>query len=83
MPHIPAWLANTLVYLAAAVVAVPLSRALGFGSIEIGKRGDLVVLNEDPLTLPLERIWDRKTNKPVDLVVDYTIVGGNIEHARA
>ena len=33
MPHIPAWLANTLVYLAAAVVAVPLSRALGFGSI--------------------------------------------------
>ena len=33
MPHIPAWLTNTLVYLAAAVVAVPLSRALGFGSI--------------------------------------------------
>src|SRR5213592_3772777 len=31
--HLPAWLSNTFVYLAAAVVAVPLARALGLGSI--------------------------------------------------
>jgi glutathione-regulated potassium-efflux system ancillary protein KefC len=31
--HLPAWLANSLVYLGAAVIAVPLSRALGLGSI--------------------------------------------------
>src|SRR5207244_9666460 len=33
MEHAPAWLANSLIYLTAAVVAVPLSRALGLGSI--------------------------------------------------
>ncbi len=33
MEHAPPWLLSTLVYLAAAVVAVPLSKALGLGSI--------------------------------------------------
>src|SRR5512133_450858 len=33
MEHAPAWLTNTLIYLAAAVIAVPVSRALGLGSI--------------------------------------------------
>src|SRR4051794_116502 len=33
MEHAPAWLTNSLVYLSAAVIAVPLSRALGLGSI--------------------------------------------------
>jgi glutathione-regulated potassium-efflux system ancillary protein KefC len=33
MEHAPAWLTNSLIYLAAAVIAVPLSRALGLGSI--------------------------------------------------
>jgi glutathione-regulated potassium-efflux system ancillary protein KefC len=33
MEHAPAWLTNSLVYLAAAVIAVPLSRAIGLGSI--------------------------------------------------
>ncbi|HUR87889.1 MAG TPA: glutathione-regulated potassium-efflux system protein KefC [Ramlibacter sp.] len=33
MEHLPAWLANAFVYLAAAVFAVPLARALGLGSI--------------------------------------------------
>ncbi|MGI9152799.1 MAG: monovalent cation:proton antiporter-2 (CPA2) family protein, partial [Rubrivivax sp.] len=33
MEHAPAWLSNTLIYLAAAVIAVPLSRAVGLGSI--------------------------------------------------
>lgn len=33
MEHTPAWLTNSLIYLAAAVVAVPLSRALGLGAI--------------------------------------------------
>src|SRR6185369_5411964 len=33
MEHAPAWLTNTLIYLGAAVVAVPLSRALGLGAI--------------------------------------------------
>ena len=33
MDHVPAWLAFTLVYLGAAVIAVPLSRAVGLGSI--------------------------------------------------
>lgn len=32
-PHIPAWLTNSLIYLGAAVIAVPLSRAVGLGSI--------------------------------------------------
>ena len=31
--HTPAWLINTFIYLSAAVLAVPLSRALGLGSI--------------------------------------------------
>ena len=33
MEHAPAWLVSSLIYLAAAVVAVPLSKALGLGSI--------------------------------------------------
>jgi glutathione-regulated potassium-efflux system ancillary protein KefC len=41
--HIPAWLLNSLIYLAAAVVAVPLSKALGLGSI-IGYLGAGVVI---------------------------------------
>jgi glutathione-regulated potassium-efflux system ancillary protein KefC len=32
-PHIPAWLTSSLIYLGAAVIAVPLSRAVGLGSI--------------------------------------------------
>lgn len=33
MEHTPAWLINSFVYLSAAVIAVPLSQALGLGSI--------------------------------------------------
>ncbi len=33
MEHTPAWLINSFIYLSAAVIAVPLSRALGLGSI--------------------------------------------------
>jgi glutathione-regulated potassium-efflux system ancillary protein KefC len=33
MEHAPAWLTNSLIYLAAAVIAVPVSRAIGLGSI--------------------------------------------------
>lgn len=33
MEHVPGWLTSSLIYLAAAVVAVPLSRAIGLGSI--------------------------------------------------
>lgn len=33
MEHAPAWLTNSLIYLGAAVVAVPIARALGLGSI--------------------------------------------------
>ncbi|HET8746865.1 MAG TPA: glutathione-regulated potassium-efflux system protein KefC [Ramlibacter sp.] len=33
MEHAPAWLTNSLIYLGAAVAAVPLSRAIGLGSI--------------------------------------------------
>jgi glutathione-regulated potassium-efflux system ancillary protein KefC len=33
MEHAPAWLTNSLIYLAAAVIVVPLSRALGLGAI--------------------------------------------------
>ena len=33
MEHAPGWLTNSLIYLAAAVLAVPLSRYLGLGSI--------------------------------------------------
>jgi glutathione-regulated potassium-efflux system ancillary protein KefC len=33
MEHSPAWLSSSLVYLSAAVLAVPLARALGLGSI--------------------------------------------------
>lgn len=33
MEHIPVWLINSFVYLSAAVIAVPLSKALGLGSI--------------------------------------------------
>lgn len=33
MEHTPAWLVNSFIYLSAAVIAVPLSRALGLGAI--------------------------------------------------
>ncbi len=33
MEHVPAWLLNALTFLTAAVLVVPLSRALGLGSI--------------------------------------------------
>src|ERR1043165_8210242 len=33
MEHAPAWLTSSLIYLGAAVLAVPISRALGLGSI--------------------------------------------------
>ncbi|MGE4242919.1 glutathione-regulated potassium-efflux system protein KefC [Ramlibacter sp.] len=33
MEHAPAWLTNSFIYLAAAVIAVPVARALGLGSI--------------------------------------------------
>ena len=33
MEHTPAWLINSFIYLSAAVIAVPLSKALGLGAI--------------------------------------------------
>ena len=33
MENAPAWLTNSLIYLSAAVIVVPLARALGLGSI--------------------------------------------------
>ena len=33
MEHTPAWLVNSFIYLSAAVIAVPLSKAFGLGSI--------------------------------------------------
>ena len=52
------------------------------GSIGIGKLADLVVFSENPLELPIERIWDVSTNTPKDLSVEYTIVGGKVEYRR-
>jgi glutathione-regulated potassium-efflux system ancillary protein KefC len=33
MEHAPAWLTSSLIYLSAAVLVVPLSKALGLGAI--------------------------------------------------
>jgi predicted amidohydrolase YtcJ len=44
------------------------------GSIESGKLADLVVLAEDPLTVPPEHIKD--------IQVDYTIINGKIAYKR-
>ncbi|MCX8517415.1 MAG: cation:proton antiporter, partial [Rhodoferax sp.] len=33
MEHLPAWLQNSFIYLSAAVLVVPLGKALGLGSI--------------------------------------------------
>ena len=33
MDHTPAWLINSFIFLSATVIAVPLSRALGLGTI--------------------------------------------------
>ena len=33
MEHLPSWLINSIIYLSAAVIAVPLSKALGLGAI--------------------------------------------------
>lgn len=43
MEHAPAWLVNSLIYLGAAVLVVPLSKALGLGSI-IGYLGAGIVI---------------------------------------
>ena len=53
-----------------------------FGSIEAGKFADLAVFSQNPLTIPVEEIWDPLTNTPVNLFVDYTIVGGKVEYQR-
>lgn len=45
------------------------------GSLEVGKDADLVVLGDNPLTCPEDRIKD--------LSVDLTMVGGRIVHERA
>ena len=55
--HIPTWLINTFIYLSAAVIVVPLSRALGLGSIigylaagiAIGPWGLALVTNVDDI----------------------------------
>ncbi len=44
------------------------------GSIEVGKLADLVVLSDDPLATPTNRIGDIK--------VDMTIVDGEVVHTR-
>jgi predicted amidohydrolase YtcJ len=44
------------------------------GSIEVGKLADLVVLSDDPLAIPTDRIGDIK--------VDMTIVGGEVVYTR-
>lgn len=44
------------------------------GSIEMGKLGDLIVLSDDPLKVPVDKIKDIK--------VDMTLVGGKIVHRR-
>jgi predicted amidohydrolase YtcJ len=62
--------------------AYALFREHEIGSIEIGKLADFVVLSENPLTLSKERIWDVSTNRPKDLLAEYTIVGGKIEYRR-
>ena len=49
-------------------------RAIVMGSIEVGKYADFVVLGEDILTVPAERI--------IDIPMDMTIVGGKIVHRR-
>ncbi|MFZ3128553.1 MAG: glutathione-regulated potassium-efflux system protein KefC [Rhodoferax sp.] len=57
MEHTPTWLINSFVYLSAAVIAVPLSRALGLGSIigylaagmAIGPWGLKLVTNVDDI----------------------------------
>ena len=48
--------------------------AIVMGSIEVGKYADFVVLGEDILTVPAERI--------IDIPIDMTIVGGKIVHRR-
>jgi predicted amidohydrolase YtcJ len=45
-----------------------------FGSIEAGKIADLVVLGDNPLTCPEDRIKD--------IPVDLTVVGGNVVYER-
>lgn len=53
-----------------------------FGSIEVGKFADLVVLSDNPLKIAKGRIWDATKNEPRDLLIDYTIVRGKIEYRR-
>ena len=44
------------------------------GSIEVGKRADLVVLSEDPFTKPVEEIGETR--------VDLTLVDGSVIYER-
>jgi predicted amidohydrolase YtcJ len=53
-----------------------------FGSIEPGKLADLVVFSQDPLTIPVEEIWDPVGNCQVNLHVDYTVVDGKVVYQR-
>ena len=59
MEHAPGWLVNSLIYLGAAVLVVPLSKALGLGAIigylvagiAIGPWGLGLVTNVEDLSL--------------------------------
>jgi len=44
------------------------------GSLEVGKRADLVVYESDPMTIPAPELRD--------VQIDYTLVGGEIVHRR-
>ena len=56
MTHVPAWLINSFIYLAAAVVVVPLAKKLGLGSI-IGYLGAGIAIGPWGLGLVLVGPW--------------------------
>jgi len=80
MGHLPGWLAGSLVYLGAAVIAVPLARALGLGSI-IGYLAAGIVIGPWGLGL-VQRVEDVLHFAEFGVVLMLFLVGLELEPRR-
>ncbi len=80
MEHAPAWLTYTFLYLAAAVIAVPISRALGLGTI-IGYLVAGMIIGPSGLQL-VSNVQDILHFSEFGVVLMLFLIGLELQHSR-